>query len=423
MTELAYAIDFGTSNTLVAAASAEEVFAPAELDPNAEDSTVLRSILYFPNMDQVYFGKEAITEFVANDMEGRLLRSFKRFLPNRSFIGTFIGNRPVHLEDAISIFLRQVRLRADKHYGAEVTKVVLGRPALFAETEADDFFAEQRLRMAAEKAGFTDVEFYPEPLAAARSFVGEEDKATTVLISDLGGGTSDFSIVRLDPSDPDAMEVLGIGGLSVAGDAMDSQLMRRRVSKFFGADVRYKVPMGSNEMRMPKALLEHICSPAEIQILRERDTAAFLRQVRDWALSEDDRKTMDRLFTLIEDQLGFHVFELIEKAKRELSQSESTLFQFEYPGASFACSIKKEEFEDYTGRKCEQILTTMRHTLERAGLEKEDIDLVLCTGGTSKIPAIREGLVADFTEEKVRNYDNFHSVIRGLARHAQNVYF
>lgn len=341
----------------------------------------------------------------------------------RSFIGTFVENRPLHLEDAIAVFLRQVRLRADAYYGAEVDKLVLGRPARFSEDEASDRLAEERLKLSAEKAGFKEVIFYAEPLAAARSFIGEIQSPKTVLICDFGGGTSDFSIVRLFPNAQDRLEVLGIGGLSVAGDAMDSQLMKRKVSRFFGAEVQYKVPMGSNILRMPKALLENICSPADIQVLRERETAYFLRQVRDWSLGESDRKAMDRLFSLIEDQLGFHVFELIEQAKCALSETDRVEFRFEYPEQSFACMISAEEFQGFVKRPCDQILEEMDATIAKANLKLADIDLVLCTGGTAKLPLIQGSLRERFTPEKLHNYDNFHAVIRGLAHKAQRSYF
>lgn len=68
MQDLAYAVDFGTSNTLVSAVSATEIFPPAPLDSHAKDPSVLRSVLYFPNQDSVFFGAEAVKEYAAQDM-------------------------------------------------------------------------------------------------------------------------------------------------------------------------------------------------------------------------------------------------------------------------------------------------------------------------------------------------------------------
>ncbi len=204
---------------------------------------------------------------------------------------------------------------------------------------------------------------------------------------------------------------------------MDSQLMKKKISKFFGADVQYKVPMGSNILRMPKALVEHICSPADIQVLRARDTAAFLKQVNDWSLGESDSIAMSRLFSLIEDELGFHVFELMERAKRELSEASSTEFKFRYPHIDFNCEISAAEFQSFVTPTSEEILQVMLSTVERGCGSSEEIDLVLCTGGTAKLSTIRMGLEQHFPKEKILNYDNFHAVIRGLGFRAREIYF
>src|SRR4051812_37227926 len=108
-----YAIDFGTSNSLLAAATPQGVVPPIALDPDSSDPTILRSILFFPSMKEVYYGTKAIQEYTARDMQGRLIRSIKRFLPLRSFVGTFVDERPLNLEDIIGIFLGELRKRAN----------------------------------------------------------------------------------------------------------------------------------------------------------------------------------------------------------------------------------------------------------------------------------------------------------------------
>ena len=118
------AIDFGTSNSLVAAASADQVWDPIPLDPLASDQTIFRTLLYFPDSQRVYYGAEAVEKFRENQADGRLIRSIKRQLPNRSFVGTFIDNRPLNLEDLVGLFLREVRLRAAAHFGVEINKAV-----------------------------------------------------------------------------------------------------------------------------------------------------------------------------------------------------------------------------------------------------------------------------------------------------------
>ncbi|HYG67571.1 MAG TPA: Hsp70 family protein, partial [Anaeromyxobacteraceae bacterium] len=163
-----YAIDFGTSNSLLAAANRDRVFDPVPLDPAAPDPTILRSILCFPDAGGVYVGAEAIHQFVEHGGEARLLRSIKHHLGSRSFRGTTLRGRNVTAEELIGALLRQMRVRADAHFGTEVRRVLLGRPVHF--DGEDDAFAEERLRKAAEVAGFEEVGFLPEPVAAARAF-------------------------------------------------------------------------------------------------------------------------------------------------------------------------------------------------------------------------------------------------------------
>src|SRR5688572_4221435 len=197
-----YAIDFGTSNSLVAAASRSQSHPPIPLDPSADDPSLLRSILFFPEARgpegaQPRLGKAAIEAYVASGSRGRLVRSLKRFLPMRGFTRTTINSRTYSLEELIAIVLRALRERADRYFGARVTRALLGRPARFAASAEEDAFAEERLRRAALIAGFTQVEFCPEPVAAARDFAGELVRDTLLLVGDFGGGTSDYSLVMM----------------------------------------------------------------------------------------------------------------------------------------------------------------------------------------------------------------------------------
>ena len=164
---LSYAIDFGTSNSLLAASDGEKIIPAISIDPLSYDTTVMRTLLYFPNQKRVFFGSEALKNYNDNPGEGRLIRSIKKHLPFRSFIGTWIEDRPMNLEDLIALFLAELRRKGNDHFGQDVSRLVLGRPARFAEDDGDDFYAQSRLEIAAKKAGFTAVEFVPEPIAAA----------------------------------------------------------------------------------------------------------------------------------------------------------------------------------------------------------------------------------------------------------------
>lgn len=418
---LVYAIDFGTSNSLLSAADENTTYAPIPLDPLAADPTILRSVLYFPTMKQCFYGAQAIKEFTNHDMHGRLIRSIKKFLPIRSFVGTWIENRPMNLEDLIGTFLKELRHRANEHFGQDVDSVVLGRPAQFAPDPAEDQFAQYRLERAAKIAGFKHIEFCPEPIAAAREFRNQITEPKTVLIADFGGGTSDYTIMRMSQDPYKSSDVLSIGGVALAGDVLDGALMRERIAPHFGTKVEYQVPFGNNILKMPLQLSERICSPAEMSVLRERDTLEFFQNIKKWSLKEDDRKKIDNLFMLIHEQLGFSVFEAIEGTKRALSQKNSALFSFKYPDLIIEETVLRKEFDTYIGERTERILNSLDETVKLAQINHSDIDIVCCTGGTAKVPLIQEGIIKRFGREKVLQHNHFHSIVQGLSERAREV--
>jgi hypothetical chaperone protein len=416
-----YAIDFGTTNSLLAAARSDGLHAPIALDDSASDPSILRSVLYFPNATRCFYGARAIAEYTAAGGQGRLIRSIKKHLPSRSFIGTFIDERPMNLEDLIGAFLGEMRSRANRYFDADVTRVVLGRPARFARDDADDLHAQNRLERAARIAGFSEVSFCPEPIAAAREFRSMLRGEQIVLVGDFGGGTSDFTVLRMHPGPFVASDVLAIGGVSVAGDAFDSALMRKHVGKHFGTEVTYRVPFGSNVLHMPPALMEKICTPADASLLQSRDALTFLRNVKDWSLGPADERALDQLLTFVEDRLGFQVFEVIERTKRTLSERASATFEFEYPTIDIAEPIARSAFEESSRRATELIVAELDATLARAELTPQRIDVVCCTGGTARLPAVEDALAVRFGRGKLTQFANFHSVILGLSEHARGL--
>jgi hypothetical chaperone protein len=416
-----YALDFGTSNSLLAAANEDQIWPPVPLDPAASDPSILRSVLYFPNANRCYYGAEALLRYAENGLEGRLLRSIKKHLPSRSFNGTYIEERPMLIEDLIAALLREMRVRADTYFCAEVDRVVLGRPARFCDNPLDDSFAEHRLRQAAKKAGFADVHFLPEPVAAAREFGATVGEPRVVLVADFGGGTSDFTVMRVGRKRFEPSDVLAIGGVAIAGDALDASIMRNHVARHFGAEVSYKVPFGSNVLRMPKPIVEQLCSPANLSALRQKDVAEFLRNVRSWSVGPDDREKLDQLRVLVDDALGFQIFEVIEQAKRALSTSTGADIVFTYPSIDVREHVARAAFEAGSQRETDAILRCLDDTVRAAGVAPGDVDLVCCTGGTAKVRRIAAQMRARFGERRVRDWKSFHSVVEGLAVHAQAV--
>jgi hypothetical chaperone protein len=167
--------------------------------------------------------------------------------------------------------------------------------------------------------------------------------------------------------------------------------------------------------------MEKICSPADISLLRKRDTMEFFRNVKQWSLGEHDRVKMDQLFALIEDQLGFSVFEEIENTKRRLSESTQSEFYYQHPFMRIREPISRAEYDEYTSDRVEKILASLDETVKRAGIQFSEVDVVCCTGGTAKLPALKAAIAARFGEEKILQHDHFHSVVKGLAEKAQDL--
>lgn len=412
-----YAIDFGTSNSLLAAASRDRVFEPIPLDPAAPDPTILRSILCFPDSGGVHVGADALREFVEHGGEARLLRSIKHHLGVRSFRGTILRGRLVSAEELVAALLRQMRTRADAHFGTRVTAVLLGRPVHF--DGEDDAFAEARLRKAAILAGFEEVHLLPEPVAAARAFGAVAEREEVALIGDFGGGTSDFTVLRIGPRPLERGDVLAVGGVAVAGDALDASLMRDPVSRHFGGEVQYRMPFGKNVLRMPRGVMQYLCSPAHLSMLQRRDIATFLADVRQGSLTREDQRRIDQLTALVDDTQGFHVFEAIERGKVALSSTERAEIRFSHPGIELRERVTRRRFEEGCRREVDEILACLDGTVRASGVEPAAIGVVCCTGGTARVPRLAAEIRRRFPSARLEQFKGFHSVVEGLARAAQ----
>jgi hypothetical chaperone protein len=416
---LAYAIDFGTTNSLVAAANAERTWPPLAIDAFASDPSVLRSILFFPEeKSQVLCGGAALRGYAESGMRGRLIRSIKRFLPAATFSETRIGARRYSLEELVAIVLRHLREGANRVLGTDVRAAVIGRPARFSDELEADNLAAARLERAAALAGFERVVLCEEPVAAALDCADEQAKTELVMVCDLGGGTSDFTVARLGGG---RTEVLAVGGVAVAGDALDGSLMRDHVSPYFGARVAYRMPFGENVLTFPKPLLEKMCSPAELGLLDRRDVLEFLKTVKSFALKEEDRERMDRLLCLVEDRLGFQVFEAIDAVKRALSAEHSAAFEFSYPGIEITEQVSRAAFERAAARTIERIVGRFEETLANANVGPDELDRVYFTGGTAQVPAIVAAIAERVGAHKVAHVRTFHAVIQGLAERARSL--
>ncbi len=413
-----YAVDFGTSNSLLSYVSDTGTISPIALEG---EGSVLRSLIYTPENNKWFFGAEAIAEYVNHEGEGRFFRSIKKFLPEPSYNGTVVFNRNMTISDMIAVFLKEMKVRADKITGKNIERLVLGRPALYSLNKDHDQLAQDRMQRAAELAGFKDIIFCPEPIAAGLDYTSASKKEKIVMIADFGGGTSDFTLMKIHKGTYSQNDILGLSGIFSAGDALDGLMMRDFISPHFGSRFEYKIPGGNNVLKFPKNLLSKICSPAHITHLREKDTWEFLQHIEKFALSENDSTNMKQLFTLVESQLGFPLFNEIEKTKIKLGQSPEAIFSYHYPGIRIDQKVTKKGYDDSVTESVEEIIKTMMDVFAQSGLSAANVDEVILTGGTSQFPMIQTKLEEVFGRNKMLEHNIYQSVVNGLAQFARNL--
>lgn len=414
--QIVFGIDFGTTNSALSVYRNGTVEVVA-VDGNDRAGELMRSVLYFSEENEIYAGHEAIRQYVGDGAAGRFMQSIKTFLPNTSFDSTEVFGKRYTIDDLVAIILRKIKARGEAHVGCPVESVVLGRPVLFSTDAAKDAVAEQRLEKAARKAGFKNIWFQYEPVAAALAFeetlqAGQE---RIVFIGDFGGGTSDFSVIRVkggafDRSDRRS-DVLSLGGVYVAGDKFDSQIMWDKVAHHFGRYARYKTMGKDAWVNIPKSIIYTLCQWHRIPLLRARKTRELIRVIKG---TTDDRRAIEHLENIINDNFGFFLFQAIEKAKCELSGQEQALIRFAERDLCISEEIGKGEFETLNTENFRQIAACIDEVVARSGLLPAQIDTVFLTGGTSRIPHIQALFAERFGRDKLENRDAFTSVVHGL---------
>lgn len=406
-------LDFGTSNT-VASLVVDGRPRTLALDRVAADPRLFRSVLFFPEEGATLFGAAGIGAYL-DAADGRLLQSLKTFLPVRSFTSTSVRGRNFTLQGLIALFLRAVRDAAKAELGEPVTRVVLGRPARFSEEAEVDGFAEARLLAAAKEAGFEEVVFRIEPLAAALDHEARLDHDELVLTGDFGAGTSDFTVMCLSPARHRELDrrrdILASGGVYVGGDAFDATLMEHELLKHFGADATQR-PMGGNRVGMPAYLMRKLLGWHTMSFIRDAETVRFLEQFRK---TTDAPQQLDALLDLIVHNLGYGLFRAIERAKVELSKGDAGRIAFTEARIALDVPVTRARFEEISRPLVDRLETTLDGTLARAGIGPEAIDSVVLTGGTSLIPAIGALFDRRFGAARVRRSDAFSAVADGLA--------
>lgn len=417
-----FGLDFGTTNSALAV-NEEGAVRIIDADPFNTTGKTLRSILFFDNERNVYSGQEAINHYVKNDEGGRLVQSMKSFLTDTNFNMTVINKRPYKIDDLVAILLRTLKKRGESELGYEVSSVVLGRPAVFSEDPEVDALAEKRLRSAATKAGFENVFFQFEPVAAALTFEaslkpGEEK---IILVGDFGGGTSDFTVIRLKGGNFNVgsreKDILSLGGVYIGGDTFNSRIMWNRITPYFGLNAKVK-GMRGQWLDIPKHPFLTLCKWHHISLLRGKEEREFISQLR---ANSNDPEALMRMEELVDLNYGFGLFQSIEKAKCELSSTPTSRIVFHQYLTNIDIDVTQGEFEEMVLDDLTKIDQCVKETVVNSGLATSDIDVVFLTGGSSHVPCIRNIFETMFGNSKIRSADPFTSVVYGLGLSASHL--
>ena len=381
-------IDFGTSNSAVA--WAPEGALARSLPLEGEATTMPTALFYNAEDRSTHFGREAVALYLAG-VEGRLMRSLKSLLGSALMQETTaVYDGLVSFQDIVARFLLELGQRAERTLGERPTSVVLGRPVHFVDDDAKrDRQAEDSLRQAARTAGFREIRFQFEPIAAAFDYEQRVTKESLVLIVDIGGGTSDFTVVRLGPERmgrPDrAADVLATSGVHIGGTDFDQRLNLERVMPEFG--FRHKDARGRE---VPSKVFFELSSWHLINWLY---AAKAVRQAKELRSSYADTRLHDRLMTVLEERHGHRIASAVEEAKIQGSLSGGdAVIDLSCAERDLAVVLGSADMARELADPLAKVVASAHECVRRAGLRSNDLDALYLTGGSSALRPFQEAL-------------------------------
>ncbi len=418
MRAISVGVDFGTSNTVIAMVDAERRASVIQVASRAGSAAFLPSILCFrPNeinpRERAHSsaGADAIADYIGRTGPARLIQSMKSFLGSKSFVDTRIFAHAYTLDELISVLLTHLYESASARSIVEQAPLVVGRPIEFAGTSPDDALAQERLLNAFERAGPRPFRVGLEPEAAAYAFAKRASGKHLVLVADLGGGTSDFSVVEIDAdAKPPRITPLAQTGIGIAGDRFDYGIVYNAVCPALGMGSEFRPE--TKLLPIPLWLYSNFASWHQLSMMNNRQT---LRQIADILRTATDREAFEGLVHVIRNEGGFSLFQAISRVKQALSSSQAAHLSFQAGPVIVDRMISRAEFEQWIADDLQKISMTADRALEIAGVKPREITRVFMTGGTALVPAVQELFAAKFTSDKLVGGDEFSSVAQGLA--------
>ena len=412
----ALGIDFGTSNSTVG-------WWRPDQEPllTLEDGKItLPSVIFFNTEERrPVYGRQALSEYL-DGYEGRLMRSLKSLLGSKLLKSeTTVLGSALPFRDLLGFFIGELKKRAEQQADREFEQVVLGRPVFFVDDDpAADAEAANTLEAVARKLGFKEVSFQYEPIAAAFDYERSIQSEELVLIVDIGGGTSDFSLVRLAPERRELNErqddILATGGVHIGGTDFDKQLSLEGVMPLFGYGSRMK-----SDALMPTSHHLNLATWHTINAVYAQKAQLALKSMRYDIV---DPTGIDRLLSLTEQRAGHWLAMQVEDSKIALTEQDSRVIDLSRIEDGLSALLDRPLFDRAIDGLLERIRAGVNELLLKAGVSHHKIDTIFFTGGSSAIPALRQSVAALLPNARATEGNSFGSIGSGLAIEARRRY-
>ena len=374
------------------------------------------------------YGRAAIAAYVEGS-EGRLMRSMKSILGSslidqRTDLG---AGHSVKYLDVVAGYLQHLTLQGQAHLGAPIEQVVLGRPVFFVDDDAArDVQAQSALASAARAIGFTEVQFQYEPIAAALDYEQHIGREQLVLVADIGGGTSDFSLVRVGPERRKRSErrddILANHGVHAAGTDFDRHIELANILPCCGHRSLGPAKPGQRPREVPSAVYFDLATWHLINTVYTPQRSAELARMR---VFYGDARLHQRLMRVVTQRLGHALAALAEQAKIDVADGANggqTQVSLEAIEAGLGVTLTQQAAVSAIDADMQRIVSAARETLRLAGLDAAAVDVLYLTGGSTGLGPLVQGLAAVSPSAQVIRGDRFASVAQGLGLHAQRLF-
>lgn len=402
-------LDFGTSNSTIGIERNQRACL-VNLENN--EPKLRSAIFYNTESKQLIFGEQGVSDYL-NGESGRLMMSLKSLLGSSLLNDeTLVGERLVPYTEIIGAFIQYLKQQAEAAAATEITRVVLGRPVIFHPDPSKDLLAQNTLESIARQQGFRDISFQYEPLAAGFAYESTLTHEELVLIIDMGGGTSDFSVIKLGGKNPGkdrSQDILANHGIRIAGTDFDRRLSLAKIMPLLGMHSLMKG--SSSDIHVPDAVYHELTS---WHLLRNLYTTRAINDIRRVCQVAYEKPLIKRLIEVLVRQEGHRILHIIETAKKQLSESDQVLLDLNFIEEELSTPLTRQQFNALIAEHRTELSKTIQETVSRAGIVAQKIQAIFFTGGTTKIPIIRDDVKQLFPHAKLIYGDVFGSVGLGL---------